>query len=165
MWLLHNHKRQKPTLNCVATAPAAANSDGRLLSLVAVMDGWPLSWLWHSWLWRIGAAKSGVHGAGVFCPRKVLRAMVSGEWRVASTPIILDTHHTSSRPSSKMAGSRLTIVPNLSATDSRGKKRYRNFTQVVFVYSQLPTHLFQKYSGKAASIQCTQQFNNKRMKK
>ena len=68
-------------------------------------------------------------------------------------------------PSSKMAGSCLTIVPNLSATDSRGKKRYRNFTQVVFVYSQLPTHIFQKYSDKAASIQCTQQFNNKRMKK
>ena len=52
-----------------------------------------------------------------------------------------------------------------ATTDSRGKKRYCNLTQVVFVYSQLPTHVFQKYSDKAASIQCTQQFNNKRMKK
>ena len=60
---------------------------------------------------------------------------------------------------------RASLDPLLSATDSRGKKRYCNLTQVVFVYSQLPTHIFQKYSDKAASIQCTQQFNNKRMKK
>ena len=34
--------------------------------MVVVMVGWPLSWLWQRWSWRIGTAKSGVHGAGVF---------------------------------------------------------------------------------------------------
>ena len=50
-------------LNCVASEAAMINCHGRLLAFELLMDGWPLSSLCQGRLWRIGATKSGVHGA------------------------------------------------------------------------------------------------------
>ena len=55
-----------PALNCVASGEVMINCRGRMPVLEIVMVGWPLSLLCQGRLWRIGAAKSRVHGDGVF---------------------------------------------------------------------------------------------------